>query len=459
VEVDVLAIERRYDVVIVGAGVAGSTAAYLLSKMGFSVALIDAKPNHRAGDKPCGDAIGKHHFEEVGIDPPRGEEMDGIVKGIMLYSPSEEVVLTIDGEGYEINRVRFTQRLIRDSIDNGADYYDETNASAPIIEGGFVRGVVASRKGDKLVFRSNVVIDASGSARSIVRRLPQDWPIVDPIRPEDTQIAYREIRVLDEWIDKPEYIRIYVNLKIAPGGYWWNFPKSIVRTVNVGLGVQGGKGYEHPRVYLYKYILTRPEFRNSKLVESSGALVPTKRPPYTMVWNGIMVIGDAGYTVNPVHGGGKGSGMLSAKAAAIAYSKAAEAGDFSARGLWIMNKLYIDYYGAKQASLDIFRIFLQRLTDEDIEYGLRKRIMRESDLYETSVTGVIKNKRGIFDKLSRVIAGLGRPSLLSKLILAAEYMDRMKKLYEEYPETPEKLGEWIARLNSIYSSFEKALAT
>ncbi|MEM2301797.1 MAG: geranylgeranyl reductase family protein, partial [Sulfolobales archaeon] len=362
-----MSVEKKYDVVIVGAGVAGATAASLISRMGFSVALIDAKPNYRAGDKPCGDAIGKHHFEEVGIKPPSGEELDGLVKGILLYSPSEEVVLTIEGEGYEINRVKFTQRLIRESIDNGAEYYDETNASAPIIENGFVRGVIATRMGEKLVFRSNVVIDASGSARSIVRRLPPEWPVVDPIKPEDTQIAYREIRILEEWIDKPEYIRIYVNQKIAPGGYWWNFPKSVARTVNVGLGVQNGKGYEHPRTYLYKYILTRPEFKNSKIVETSGALVPTRRPPYSMVWNGIMVIGDAAYTVNPVHGGGKGSGMLAAKAASIALAKASEIGDYSAKGLWTMNKLYIDYYGAKQASLDIFRIFLQKLSDDDIE--------------------------------------------------------------------------------------------
>ncbi|MEM2552225.1 MAG: geranylgeranyl hydrogenase, partial [Sulfolobales archaeon] len=284
-----------------------------------------------------------------------------------------------------------------------------------------------------------------------------EWPVVDPIKPEDTQIAYREIRILEEWIDKPEYIRIYVNQKIAPGGYWWNFPKSVARTVNVGLGVQNGKGYEHPRTYLYKYILTRPEFKNSKIVETSGALVPTRRPPYSMVWNGIMVIGDAAYTVNPVHGGGKGSGMLAAKAASIALAKASEIGDYSAKGLWTMNKLYIDYYGAKQASLDIFRIFLQKLSDDDIEYGLRKRILKESDLYETSITGVIKNKRSVFDKLGRVIAGLGRPSLLAKLIVAAEYMDKMKKLYEEYPDTPEKLGEWMYRVNSLYESFERAL--
>ncbi len=448
--------ERKFDVVIVGAGVGGSAAAWYLSRMGYSVALIDSKPWNRVGDKPCGDAIGKHHFEELGIDPPRGEELDGLVKGILLYSPSEEVVLRIEGEGYEINRVKFTQRLIREAMDRGAEYFDSTNASQPIIEDGAVKGVIAVRNGRKIVFRSHVVIDSSGTSRSIVRRLPSDWPINDPLKSEEAEIAFREIRELKEPIDEPEYIRIYVNSKIAPGGYWWNFPKSNTNLTNVGLGVQGGMGYDHPRTYMYKYILTRPEFKNSRPVEIGGALVPTRRPPYTMAWHGIMVVGDAGYAVNPIHGGGKGSAMLSAKAAAIAFDKAYESGDFSARGLWLMNKLYIDFYGAKQASLDIFRIFLQHLSDDDIEFALRKRIMKESDLYETSSTGKI-NKRSISDKLSRLIAALGRPSLLFKLIVVADYMDKVRSLYSQYPDTPEGLRAWMSKLDELYESFRRSI--
>ncbi|MEL9929510.1 MAG: digeranylgeranylglycerophospholipid reductase [Sulfolobales archaeon] len=445
-------IPKKYDVIIVGAGVAGSSAALLLSREGFKVALIDSKPWDRAGDKPCGDAIGKHHFDEVGIKPPSGEDLDGFVRGILLYSPSEEVVLRIEGEGYEINRVKFTQRLIREAVDLGAEYFGGTKVSEPIIEGGFVRGVKIFRGDSKTELRAPVTIDASGNSRSIIQRLPNDWPIVETLDPRDSNIAYREIRELQRDVEEPEFIKIYVSNKVAPGGYWWDFPKSKYRNVtNVGIGVQGGMGYGHPRDYLYKYVLVREEYKNSRIIESGGALVPTRRPLSTMAWNGVIAIGDAAFTVNPVHGGGKGSGMLSAKASAEAIKKAFEMGDFSARGLWNVNKLYIRYYGAKQASLDIFRIFLQKLSDDDIEYGLRKRIMRESDLYETSSTGVIR--RSVFDKLERILAGLGRPSLLYKLAQVASYMEKIRRLYEEYPEDPQKIYEWIEKIRNLYSEF------
>jgi len=446
----------RYDVIIVGAGVAGASLANLLSKKDLKILLIDSKPWHRLGDKPCGDAIGKHHFEETGIRPPSGEELDGYVKGILLYSPSEEVVLRLEGEGFEINRVMFTQRLVKEAIDRGVEFFEETNVSEPIIEKDHVVGVRANRKGQRLELRAEIVVDASGNSRSVIRRLPKDWPITEDIDPRDTNVAYREIRELNRDIEEPEFIRIYVNNKIAPGGYWWDFPKSRYSNVtNVGLGIQGGRGYGHPRDYLYKYVLSREQYRNSRILEAGGALVPTRRPLITMAWNGVIAIGDAAFTVNPVHGGGKGSAMLSALAASEAIKKAFETGDFSAKGLWLINKLYLKLYGIKQASLDIFRIFLQKLSDDDIEYGIRKRIMRESDLYETSSTGVIK--RNIFDKLERVLAGLGRPSLLIKLAQVASYMDKIRGLYEEYPESPEMLKEWRERLERLYSEFYDVL--
>ena len=448
--------DNRYDVIIVGAGVAGATAAYLLAQKNFRVLLVDSKPFERAGDKPCGDAIGKHHFEELGLRPPSGDELDGYVRGIYLYSPSEEVVLRVEGEGFEINRVRFTQRLIREAVDRGVEYMGSAKVSEPVIESGFVRGVKILKENSKITAYANVVIEASGNSRSILQRLPSDWPIVETLDPRDSNIAYREIRRLRRDIEDPEYIRIYVSNRIAPGGYWWDFPKSKYRNItNIGLGIQGGMGYGHPRDYLYKYVLTRELYKDSEVIEAGGALVPTRRPLLTMTWNGIIAIGDAAFTVNPVHGGGKGSAMLAAKAAAIAISKAYETQDFSAKGLWIMNKLYHEFYGAKQASLDLFRIFLQRLSDDDIEYGLRKRIMRESDLYETSSTGVIK--RSVFDKLERVLAGLGRPSLLIKLAQVAHYMEKIRELYSRYPERPEDLDKWKVELMSLYEEFYRVL--
>jgi digeranylgeranylglycerophospholipid reductase len=286
---------EKYDVVIAGAGIAGASAAYFISRKGFKVLLTDVKPFQRAGDKPCGDAIGKHHLDELGIEYPRNDELEGMVRGIDVYSPSEGMKYRVLGEGFEVNRVAFTQRFIRQAMDNGAEYLQETQVKDLIVKDGVVKGAVLwSREKGSWEVATNLLVDATGMSRALIRKAPSEWPIRDELNPTEMNIAYREIRELKNDIEEPEILRIYVSKDKAPGGYWWFFPYSMKpRTVNVGLGVQGGRGYPHPKDLLYTKVLSRTEFHESKIVESGGAAVPTRRPVNTLVWNGIAAIGDA----------------------------------------------------------------------------------------------------------------------------------------------------------------------
>ncbi|MEB3773291.1 MAG: dehydrogenase, partial [Desulfurococcales archaeon] len=183
----------------------------------------------------------------------------------------------------------------------------------------------------------------------------------------------------------------------------------------------------------------------------------TRRPANTLVWNNFIGIGDNAFTVNPVHGGGMGYAMYAAFNASKAIKEAFERGDFSAKGLWYANIGYMRTLGAKQASLDIFRMFLQIMSNDDIEFGLKNRIMREEDMYETSVTGDLKADLGILDKLSVVLKTLGRPSLLMRLRTVGKYMSQAKSLYKKYPESPDGLDKWVAEVESLYSTYKKEL--
>ncbi len=258
-------------------------------------------------------------------------------------------------------------------------------------------------------------------------------------------------------IDEPDYIRIYVNQEIAPGGYWWFFPESKT-SANIGLGVQGGKGHPNP-MFLFKEKLDkrRDVNRYKKIYDASGSIVPTRRPANTLVWDNFIGIGDNAFTVNPVHGGGMGYAMFAAYNASIAIKEAFEKGDFSAKGLWYTNIGYMRSLGEKQASLDIFRMFLQMMSNDDIEFGLKNKIMREEDMYETSVTGDLKADLSILDKLSIVLKTIGRPSLLMKLRTVGKYMSQAKEIYRRYPESPEGLNTWIKEVEELYSKFKSEL--
>ncbi len=445
-----------YDVVIVGAGFAGASAAYFLSNAGVKTLIIDVKGWDRVGDRPCGDAIGKHHFDELGLPYPKGHELEGYVKGIAIYSPSESSSILVNGEGFEVHRIKYVQRLLNEALGRGCEFLGNTHVRGPIVKDGYVVGVKLWSNGGAKEVYSKVVIDSSGNARSVVRYLPRSWPVNESLELRDANVAYREVRVLNHEIEEPEVLRIYVNNEISPGGYWWFFPYSLMRGyVNVGLGIRADLRGLHPKDLLYKYVLSRPEFKGSRIVEAGGALVPTRRPISSLVWNGIAVIGDAAYVVNPVHGGGKGSSMISAKCVAEAVVNALDNNDVSANGLWSANICYMRRYGCKQGALDIFRYFLQKLSNDDLEFSISKRLVSGDELNEISLRG--RFEVGLVDKVVRLASLLTRPSLLIKLRNVVRYMDLIKDHYMNYPSRPEGLNEWVRKLGELINSYHGSL--
>lgn len=174
-----------------------------------------------------------------------------------------------------------------------------------------------------------------------------------------------------------------------------------------------------------------------------------------MVGPGVVAVGDAGYTVNPIHGGGMGYSFYAAYLAAKAFEQAYNMRDFSEKGLWSLNVEYMRAIGAKQASLDIFRIFLQKVSNDDIEFAMKNKLIPESDVLYTSETGELK--LSVLEKLGILLRGLKRPSLLSRLRIVAEYMARAKQLYLDYPESPEGLGEWVKRVETLYNEYKVKL--
>ena len=445
---------ERYDVVVAGAGVAGAYAAFRLASAGLRVLVVDIKEFERVGDKPCGDAIGGHHLSFLGLSDLPRDMVEGYAKGIDIYSPSGRVRFRVLGEGLEVDRIGLARYLLKRAIDRGAEFRGSTAALEPIVSGGYVRGLRLYSGGRTYEVASSVVVDATGNARAVVRRLPKDWPVSEEAGPRDFNIAYREVRVLKDEVEEPNMLRIYVSKTVAPGGYWWFFPYSEKRSyVNVGLGVQGGRGYPHPRDLLYRYVLSQRIFEGSTLVEAGGAPVPTRGPLSSLVWNGIAVVGDAAYTVNPVHGGGKGSSMVSSLCVANAIVEALDRGDVSAEGLWGANICYMNNYGTKQAVLDVFRRFLQELGDEDLEFGMSAGIIKEEDLNALSLRGELE--LSVAEKAVRLLSGLRRPSLLIKLRRVVEYMGKMREMYENYPRTPSQLAAWRLRVGELLRDFEE----
>ena len=131
---------ESFDVLIIGGGFAGASTAYNLAKKGLKVLLIDSKPWERIGDKPCGDAVSKEHFDRLGMPYPEGKELEQKIEGIKIYSPDMKTVWTVKGEGFELNAPAYNQRILREAEKGGVEIRDMTTAARPVFSDGFVRG-------------------------------------------------------------------------------------------------------------------------------------------------------------------------------------------------------------------------------------------------------------------------------------------------------------------------------
>jgi geranylgeranyl reductase family protein len=444
-----------YDVVVVGAGVGGLYSSLVLASKGFKVALVESKPRGRIGDKTCGDAIGVHHFQHIGLPIPESV-VDHRYRGVKVKSPSEEYELIVPGEGVSVNRVKFGQWLLKNALDHGVELYDEHTLVGVELKDQGVSSVKVKRVGGGLVeLKARYYIDASGARPSLRTKLPAEWPIAERPYETDFNLAYREVVEVEKPVDEADvhYAVIYLNTIVAPGGYWWMFPKDRGGSiVNVGLGVIGGSSY-NPRHNYDKYLRGRFKGRVS---HAGGGIVPTRRPLPTMVWSNVGSVGDAAYTVNPVHGGGIGSTMEAAHILATHLANVLESGEPNTYNMWEVNLKYLETYGVKQAGLDVLRMFLQRLSNEDFEWIIRNKLVDGSSVYDLGVKGSLGEK--VVGAISTMVKLLGRPSLLGELRVLRMYMNKVEGLYkEDYPRNPDEIKRWVSRVEELFDEYARLI--
>jgi geranylgeranyl reductase family protein len=440
-----------YDVVVVGAGVAGLYASSLLASAGWKVAIVESKEKSKIGDKVCGDAIGVHHFRELNLEVPQ-KLIDHKYDGVKVYSPSRKHSIVVPGEGVSINRLEFGQWLLKKALDSGAELYDQHYVVDVVIENSEVRAIKAAKVGGgHLELKARAFVDASGYRPAVRSKLPPEWPISERPYETDYNLAYREVVELEEPVPEEDrnYAVIYIDVEIAPGGYWWLFPKSSNGSVaNIGLGVVNN-GFYNPRRNYETHL--KPVFKG-RVLHAGGGVVPTRRPIPTLVWRNVATIGDAAYTVNPVHGGGIGSSMLSANIVAKHLSQALEAGVVTEESMWGANLEYMKAYGAKQAGLDVLRMYMQKLSNEDYEWIIKNKIVNGSSVYEIGTKGELAD--AVVHAVAALIRLLGRPSLLNQLRVVRNYMKKAQSLYsEQYPSKPSELRKWLITANSLFDEY------
>jgi geranylgeranyl reductase family protein len=454
-------IQKTFDVIIIGAGTGGSTAAQFTAKQGLNTCLIDRKPRDEIGDKICGDAVGNEIFDLLNINHPKNEELSCHIKGAKLYSPNlKKCINLIDPKqaGYIVNRLEFGQRLLNDALDAGVNLFlDNTLALNLIYKNGTVNGILVKKGNkEKVELKANLIIDASGFYSPLRKNIQS--PIIEKvISKDDSILCYREIIKFspgEQEVKDPEYITIILDQEKAPGGYIWYFPKN-ESSINIGIGTfmdYGGKVKDFYKTNVFNEFVKTTKI---EIISSGGGVVPVRRPIWSCVDNGIMFVGDSACQVNPLHGGGIDPSMRAGFHAANTAVLAIENNKFSINQLWDYNYNIMTSFGAEFASLDLLRIVLQSLTNQDINFGLERDLLTGEEILEISSKGGLD--LSLVSMAVKAFKGISRPNLLLDLNYLRIKMNEVSKLYKNFPKDTNAFTTWKEDVIRIYDKIKKMI--
>ncbi len=289
---------ERFDVVVVGAGPAGSTAAYCLARAGARVALLERAAFPR--DKPCGGGLTERALREVPVDvsPVVEHEVDRLELGLRYGKRIERrsrgrlVAMT--------QRIRLDHHLAEQAAAAGADLRDGTRVTAVREEDGSV--VVTTAAGE---LGAAAVIGADGVNGATARSAGLEQPIVYGVALEGN-VANAPARA-GRYSGKA-----VIELGAIAGGYAWVFPKG--DHVNVGVG---GWEREGPNLRDHLWRLCDEHGIAREDVESlRGYRLPLRRPGATPARGRIALVGDAAGLVDPLSGDGMYEAFVSGRLAA-----------------------------------------------------------------------------------------------------------------------------------------------
>ncbi|MDO9578686.1 MAG: NAD(P)/FAD-dependent oxidoreductase [Candidatus Cloacimonadales bacterium] len=347
-------IKEKYDVLVIGAGPAGSVTARFAAENGASVLMLE---RDREAGIPVRCAEGVSHNGIVPFIELDEKWIAAKINIAKLHSPNgETAVMRNNGAGYVLERRIFDTALCDLAAEKGAEFITKADALDLVWEDGKIAGVKFKYMGEIKTVKCDIVIGADGVESRVGR-----WAgIKTAVRLEDidtcVQYTLSGLEIDDEACD------FYFGQNISPGGYVWIFPKSKT-TANVGIGIAGHLAKDKsPKEYLDKFV--EEHFPNAKINYTVYGGVPTAATLKEIVKDNIMLVGDAARQVNPITGGGIVQAMIAARIAGKLVAEAVKAKRFDAKFLKKYPQEWDKILGHSQKTMFDMKEKFMTLTDD-----------------------------------------------------------------------------------------------
>ncbi len=284
--------ELNFDVVVVGGGPAGSSAAHMAAKNGCTVALIEKEKEIAQTVRTSG-VTWISDIKKFGIP----EECYNPIKKFSFCSPKNSVKISGEIAKAAVLDVRKTYRFLANRAKtSGSELFTSTNVTEVLKDtSGKCVGVIAKSDGKQIQFNSKVVIDASGFVSVIAKELGYvtQWKKFG---------AGAEFEVKTEKLEYDNWW-LMVGQEYSPAGYAWIFPTS-KDTARIGVGIGKPDSDVDPTVRLNELLEKKlgpiKDLGNIEKIEFHYGLIPNDGVSRKTVYDNLILVGDSAGQANPL---------------------------------------------------------------------------------------------------------------------------------------------------------------
>ncbi|RZB28533.1 MAG: digeranylgeranylglycerophospholipid reductase [Candidatus Argoarchaeum ethanivorans] len=368
----------KYDVIVVGAGPAGSSVATTASKAGLDVLLIEKR--QEIGDPVrCAEGVDKEGIKRHIKPDPRWIAAE--VKGSRIFAPDGtklQISEKMSGAevGYVLERKIFDRALAEQAVSSGAEVIVKTSATGLIRKNKQITGIHARSIGESVDIKAKIVVGADGVESKVGRFAG----INTTLAPKDIETC---AQFLVSGIEADEYCQFYLGNNIAPGGYAWVFPKG-KGIANVGIGVLGSLSNNGMPVKLLSNFV-KHHFPTGKIIEMVLGAVPASGPIEKTIADGFMLVGDSARQSDPLTGGGILNALDAGVMAGTVAASCIEKDDVSEKALMEYERQWRETIGKKISKTLVVKEKLITFTD------------KQFNIFAHSIEGKCDNTMGVFD--------------------------------------------------------------
>ena len=375
--------KTQYDIIIVGAGPAGSVLAYQLAKLGLQVLIIEKA--HLPRYKTCGGGLTFKARQNLPFDVAPVIELEA-AGGIFSYAGRYTGVIDTQRPlAWLVMRDRFDHFLVQQAVQAGAVLWDGLAVNDFEQQDGLVRIHTPRAK-----ISGRVLVGADG-VNSLVARSAGLLPQREVGFAIEAELAV-PASALDQ---QGPYVTF--DFGALPRGYGWIFPKSDHLSVGV-FHARPGKAVGL-RGYLDSFIASQPVLAENEALSTRGHPIPLGGKQALLHKGRLLLVGDAANLADPWLGEGLYYAILSAKIAAAVIWEAFESGslDLSDYTTRINDRIIEQLFQAR-----IFAWLVYRLPSLGI------MLMAKSEYLQAAVLDVIRGDSTFQHLNNRLLRGLPR---------------------------------------------------